>query len=71
MTWLVKCRRGSHLKDGRLIQCRGKHIEISCQKPEFYQLDGDPPPASDNSENATTQHLDIKVLEAVLPVLVP
>ena len=71
VAWLVKCRRGSHLKDGRLILCKGKHIEISCQKPEFYQLDGDPPPVADNSENATTQHLDIKVLEAVLPVLVP
>lgn len=71
VAWLVKCSRGSHLKDGRLIQCRGRHIEISCQKPELYQLDGDPPAAVDNSENATTQHLDIKVLEAVLPVLVP
>lgn len=71
VTWLVKCRRGSHLKDSRLIQCKGKHVEISCQEPELYQLDGDPPPVADNSETVATTQLEIKVLEAVLPVLVP
>ena len=71
VAWLVKCSRGSHLKDKRLIQCQGKHVEISCQKPELYQLDGDPPPMADNSETVITDHLEIKVLEAVLPVLVP
>ena len=30
ITWLVKCRRGSHLKDRRLIQCKGRHIKIVC-----------------------------------------
>ena len=70
-TWLIKCSRGNHLKDDRLILCKGRHIEISCQLPQLYQLDGDPPPVADNSQEQAVTHLDIKVQEAVLPVLVP
>ena len=52
----------------------GKHVEIKCEEPQLYQLDGDPPPVADNSETENQQsitQLDIKVLQAVLPVLVP
>ncbi len=73
LSWLVKCRLRRHLADQRLIYRRGRVIEIVCDRPQRYQLDGDPPLVTDNpmeGESAIRQ-LQISLRPGVLSVLAP
>ncbi len=73
VSWLIKCRLRRHFADQRLIYRRGRAIEILCDQPQRYQLDGDPPSTADNplgSEPAIRQ-LQISLRPGVLRVLTP
>ncbi len=72
-SWLIKCRLRRHLADQRLIYRRGRAIEIVCDRPQRYQLDGDPPLAADNPVDGETaiRQLQISLRPGVLRVLAP
>ncbi len=43
IAWAIRCRRRRHLDHRRLIYERGRCVSITCDTPQRYQLDGDPP----------------------------
>lgn len=73
LSWLVKCRLRRHLADQRLTYRRGRVIEIVCDPPQRYQLDGDPPLAADNpmEGESAIRRLQISLRPGVLSVLTP
>jgi diacylglycerol kinase family enzyme len=66
--WLVRCSRGRHVDDRRLIRGTGTSIEIRCPEAHRFQLDGDPPP---RGLDVTAADVRIGIEAGVLPVLVP
>ncbi len=66
--WAAKCGLRRHLADRRLVYRVGQRVEIVSDRPEPFQLDGDPPPPG---VQPVTRKLRLEVEAQVLPVLVP
>ena len=66
LRWMLKARRGRHLKDKRAIHVQGRSIGLSFESSMLWQLDGDPPPGT-----SAVDHLEMQVAPGSLPVLLP
>ncbi len=65
--WIVKCRLRRQRRDPRLLYRQGREVEIHCEPPQLFQVDGDPP----GGEGAAASRLEITLRPAFLPVLQP
>jgi diacylglycerol kinase family enzyme len=70
---LVACRVGRHVRDRRLVYLRGREVRVETDRPQRYQLDGDPPePMGDEDDrHGTTADLRISLHPNGLGVLLP
>ncbi len=75
--WARRCHAGRQVSDPRLVQRRGREIEITSTAPVRFQLDGDPlNPAhrGDFAESAAEgmiTKLVVRIRPRALPVLLP
>src|SRR5204863_2682472 len=72
--WALLCRLQKHLDNPRLIYRTGRQVEIACDQPQHFQLDGDAPERVGDDESnggGNGWKLSISLQEAALPVLAP
>jgi len=67
----VNYRLGRQRRDRSAIRRQGRSIEITCEIPHHFQLDGDPPDSSSHNSRLPVDHLRITLRPGVLPVLLP
>ena len=69
--WLIRCRLGWQVESaGYVHQTASRGVEIDCDVPARWQLDGDPPPEVDNSASRVCR-LEVSLSSERLKVLVP
>ena len=69
LKWMWKLRRGNHTSDNRLIYERGKSVEIDCDTPQRFQVDGDRPELKGADGSVLRTPLKIELESKVLSVL--
>lgn len=67
--WLVRCIRGTHVDDRRLVYERGQTVEWRCEDACLYQVDGDRPDVA--AEDRVVADVQISLRPSTLPVLLP
>ncbi len=68
---LVNYRLGRQNRDRSAVRRQGRLVEVKCDLPHQFQLDGDPPDSNGGDDQSLVDNLRIALRPGELPVLMP